>query len=141
MSVIDIRPGLRAYILADPAIAAIVVDRVFQAQMPQGETRISIVFSEISDVGDYHMQGPSGLAQPRYQIDTWSLSIDAAASLAALLKTRFDGYKGLFVWGSHSPQESVEVLGVFFNTGRDLYDSAGKMFGKSRDYIIWFRER
>jgi hypothetical protein len=33
------------------------------------------------------------------------------------------------------------VQGAFFDTGRDVYDAEAKLYGKSRDYIIFFEER
>jgi hypothetical protein len=141
MSIIDIGPGLRAYVLADAAIAAIVGARMYATQMPQGETKASIVFTLVSDIGDHHMLGPSGLARPRYQIDAWSTNLDEAKALGNLIKARIDGYQGLFLWGSNSPQDQVKVRGIFFDTARDLYESAGKFFGRSQDFIIWYAER
>lgn len=140
MSMVDVRPGLRAYLLADGAIAALVGTRVYPVILPQGVTATSIVYSRISGQGDHHMQGASGLSRPRIQIDCWSLSADHAASLALAVKERIDGFRGAMPWGASSPQDSAEVLAIFFESERDDYDPDSKLYRVSHDYLVWFRE-
>jgi hypothetical protein len=96
---------------------------------------------EVSSIGDHHMQGPSGLAQSRYQVDAWAPVPDDAADLALAIKLRLDGFRGSFTWGDQSPQNSVPVQGVFFQTARTGYDEASKLFNKGADYTIVFGER
>lgn len=141
MTVADLRPGLRAYLLADSSIAARVGARVYPVLLDQGETQDSIVYSRISDVGDHHMQGPSGLARPRMQIDCWSRTADGAASLARLVKGRIDGFRGAMPYGPGSPQDAIDVKGVFFDAARDGYDDTLKLHRVSQDFFIWFSER
>lgn len=141
MALADIRVGLRAYLLDDAGIAAIVSGRVFPVRLPQGETRASIVYTRISGLGDWHMQGPSGLSRPRVQIDCWSQSADTAATLSNIVKERLDGASGTWLWGDDSPAEGIVVQGAFAETERDDYDDAVKMYRCSRDYLIWVAER
>ncbi|MBV5268975.1 MAG: DUF3168 domain-containing protein, partial [Afipia sp.] len=76
----DLRPALRSFLLADAGIAAIVGTRVFPIKIPQGTPPkvSSIVYTRISGAGVYHMGGDSGLAMPRYQLDAWAPTADAA---------------------------------------------------------------
>lgn len=141
MTVTDLRPGLLEYLLDDPAIAAVVGARAYSLILPQGQKQASIVYSKISGIGDHHMQGPSGLARPRMQVDSWAVDQDAAVALAGLVKERIDGFRGQMPYGSDSPQAYVTVLGVFFDLDRDLYDDQVGMFRISQDYLIWFSER
>lgn len=140
MTLADIRLGLRAFLLADAAILALVADRVFPIVLKPGETQTSIVYIRISGQGDHWMQGSSGLARPRYQIDCWAQTPGAANALANLVKERLDGYRGPMPYGSNSPQDFVTVQGVFFTDEREDYDPANKMYRVGRDYFIWHRE-
>lgn len=140
MTLSDIRLGLRAFLLADAAILALVMDRVFPIVLKPGETQTSIVYVRISGQGDHTLAAASGLARPRYQIDCWSLTPGAANALANLVKERLDGYRGLMPYGSNSPQDFVTVQGVFFTDEREDFDPANKMYRVSRDYFIWHRE-
>ena len=75
MSLIDFRPALRELLLDNSALSAMVGgSRIYPGQLPQGETATSIVYNQVSDVGSYTLDGPSGLAQQRFQIDAWSQS-------------------------------------------------------------------
>lgn len=134
----DIRPALRAFLLADATISTTVgASRIYPVRLPQGITASSIVYNRISGVGDHHMQGPSGLARPRIQIDSWAQTADGASALADLVKTRLDGYRGVMGSGA----AAVTVHGVFFDSERDLpFDDGSKLYGVSRDYFVHYRE-
>lgn len=139
MTMIDVRPGLRAYLLADPAIAAIVVDRCYPVILPQGEDRASIVYTRISAQGDYHMRGPSGLARPRIQIDSWAASVGEVSALSLAVKLRLEGFRGVMPWNGGS--SSANVQGLFFESEFDDYDAASHHHRVSQDYFVWFEER
>lgn len=140
MTVKDIRPALRAFLLADASIAAVVGTRVYPLRMPQGERGASLVYSRVSGLGDHHMEGASGLTRPRFQIDAWATSADAATELADLVKARLDGYRGPMTTND-SPAQTVTVQGVFFESERENYDGTAEMYRVSRDYLIYFEER
>lgn len=145
MTIKDIRPALRAYLLGDSEIAATVtagsVTRLYPILLPQGITLPSIVYSLITEGTDYHMQGPSGLVQVRMQIDCWALTADAAVALANLVKDRLSGLRGTVAFGSESPQEEIIIRGVFHDQGRDDYDPIPKLYRRQCDYLIWFLDR
>lgn len=137
----DIRPALRAFLLADPAVSSAVGGvRIYPLVLPQGQKLASIVYSRVSGQGDHHMQGPSGLTRPRFQIDAWAESLDAAVVLADLVKERIDGFRGVMP-NTGSPSDDVNVQGVFFDTEREDFQPDIKMSRMSRDYIVWFEER
>jgi len=134
----DIRPALRAFLLADPQIAAMVGgQRIFPLRLPQGIREPSIVYARITGLGDHHMQGASGLTRPRFQIDAWAKSADDATRLADLVKARIDGYRGPMTVAS----ETVAVQGVFFDTERENYDGTAELYRVGRDYVFWLEER
>ena len=142
MTLVDLRPGLKAYLLADSAVSAAVGGaRIYPLQLPQDVTQPSIVYQRVSGQGSHHMQGPSSLTRPRLQIDCWADNPDDAAALADLVKVRLDGFRGTIPYGSDSPQATVNVQGVFFEDERDLFDAATTLYRTSRDYFFWFDER
>lgn len=137
----DIRSGLFAFLAADASIAAVVteggISRIFPVVLPQGVAKASIVYTKISGEGDYTMRGPTGYARPRFQIDAWAPTIDAATSLANLIKDALDGFTGAVGGGANA----VFVQGVFCAGEREDYDDASELFRVSRDYIIHHEER
>lgn len=139
MNLKDLRPALRALLLANAELKTMVGDnRIYPGKLPQGQIAPSIVYNEISDVGRYTNDGPDGLASPRYQIDAWASTAGEAATLGRLIKEAIDGYKGTVTWGTGN---SVVVRGVFMEASRSIYDDPSGLSGHSRDFIIWFAER
>lgn len=147
MALKDIRPALRQYLIDDVAILAAIggsaaLARIYPVRLPQGQKEPSVVYHRISAVGDHHMQGASGLAQVRMQIDCWAVRQDQAVELADLVKERIDGIPRTEVtFGSSSPSDQLTVQGVFFATEREDFDAAAELFRVSRDYIFWYEER
>ena len=130
----DIRPALRSFLLADSTLAiAVGGERIFPVVLPQGQREPSIVYNRISAIGDHTMQGTSGLARPRFQIDAWAATHNAADELARLIKEALDGYSGLM--------GTVTVQGAFFDTARDDYQADINMHRVSQDFLIYFNER
>lgn len=142
MTLADIRVGLRALLLANAAISpAVGASRVYPLVLPQGTTATSIVYSRISGIGDHHSTGPSGLARPRFQVDCWATTHNAAAALALLVKECLDGYQGSVQWDDNSPGNAIEIQGIFFDSERENYDSEAKLYRVSHDYFVWYEER
>lgn len=138
----DIRPALRAFLLADGDVSSAVgASRIYPGTLPQGVTLPSIVQNLITEGSDYHMQGDSGLMQARIQVDSWALTQDLAVSLAALVYDRLSGHRGTIAFGSNSPQETIVVQGVFHDQGRDDYDATAKLHSRRRDFLFWYAAR
>lgn len=138
MSLKDIRPAFRDFLLDDSAIAAAVTTRVYPVKMPQGITQASLVYNLISEVGDVHNAGPDGLCQARIQVDAYATSADAAMALALAVKGRLFGYRGTMGSGG----SAVEVQGVFLGgSSRTEFDDAAGLHRVSRDFVVWFWDR
>ena len=138
MTVKDLRPALRAFLLADAAIStAVGAGRIYPMLLPQGQASDSIVYSRISAQNELHNAGPDGLARPRMQIDCWSKTANGATALSLLVKDRIEGYRGVMGSGG----DAVTVQGVIPDNEREDYDDTAKMFRVSLDYFIWYVER
>ena len=133
----DIRTALRTHLLSDAQIAAAVVARVYPVVLPQGQKLASIVYTRISGLTDYKMEGPSGYARSRMQIGCWAPTLDAASSLANLVKDALSGFAGPM--GTTTP--AVVVQGIFCEDEREQWDDIAEMYGVSRDYFIHHEER
>ena len=149
MTLADSRKGLVAYLYGDATISTLVGgavaradggDRIFAVKLPQRIKATSIVYRFISGVGDHHMQGASGLARPRIQIDCYAASLDDAWTLANAVKERIDGFSGSMLWGDNSPEEAIVVQGIFMQNEFEDYDEAAELYRVSRDYFVWFEE-
>jgi hypothetical protein len=145
MALADIRPALRAYLLADATISSAVGGtRIHPVVLPQGSATPKVpalVHNVISEITDHHTQGASGLVMVRIQVDSYALTTDAADALARAVKERLDGFAGVMTYGSASPQDSVTVQGIFADTARTDYQDETKFFRASRDFLVWLEER
>jgi hypothetical protein len=133
MSLKDIRLGLRAFLLANGPVAALVVTRIYPVKLPQGVDGASLVLNEISGQGDHHNEGASGLVTARMQIGAWATTADGAHALFLTVKEAIDGYRGAM--------GGVDVQGVFIDSWRDVDDTVAKLCGKVADYKIVYAER
>lgn len=140
MSLKDIRPALRAFLVGDSAIEALVktgsTTRIYPVKMPQGVTATSIVYNDISSQTGLHNEGSDGLTSTRMQIAAWALTADAAQSLALAIKNRLHGYAGAM--GSGAAEVNVQL--ARFESWRDQDDTVANLRGKLADYIISYDE-
>jgi len=130
----DLRGPLRDFLLGDSIVnIAVGGTRIYPLRIPQGITATSVVINDqISEGTDYHMQGPSGLATVRVQIDAWSRDTDAARSLSNAIKSRLGGYRGFM--------GTVRVQRAFAVNAHADYDQAVDLYRSGRDYMITFEE-
>jgi uncharacterized protein DUF3168 len=139
----DIRLAIKTLLATDGAIAAIVTSggttRIYPSTVPQGTTDPTIQQTLITEISDYHMHG-NGFGQARIQIDCWAQTADAATNLAGLVWDRLSGYSGILAVGSNSPQEQIDIKGIFHDQGRDDYDATAKLYTRRRDYIVWYHQ-
>jgi hypothetical protein len=120
---------LRAMILADPAVKALVVDRVHPVILPQPVDLPAVVLNVVSVVPVMSHAGPSGLMKVRVQVDCYGKTYLDAAKVAQALRTLLSGFRG-FARGSNVPA-------VFLEAERDLYDSDLVLYRRSQDFIVW----
>lgn len=140
----DIRPALRAFLLADATVSATVGGaRIFPIRIPQGIKAASLVLNEISGEGDHHNEGASGLVRVRMQIAAWAPhnpalpAEDVSHALFLAVKDVLDGF-GRGVMGSGPA--AVNVQGVFIDSWRDVEDTEAGWVGKSADYFFNYEE-
>lgn len=131
-----ITEGLRSHLLGDPAIAALVVARIYPLRVPQKVTMPAIVLTLISDQREPHLRGISGLARPRYQLDCWAQTYDGATALGALCRQRLDGFAG--EWSDGGSPPVVVYAKVFFDTAQDQFETEilGGLCRHSADYLV-----
>lgn len=131
----DIRIALRTLLLADPAVNALVGGfRIHNVRMPQDQVEPSLVFVKVSETGDYHLMGDSGLGQMRMQLDAWSQNADLSTELSNAVYDRLSGARETVNFDS----QFINLRGAFVVNGRDDYDDVAQLFRASRDYIVWY---
>lgn len=138
------KEGLRAHLLNDAGVAAVVGNRVSWATRPRGKPLPSIILTQISGVPDYTMAMPSGLVASRVQVDCWALTNLDATAVARAVKTALSGLRTT-VPAAAIGQPGLQIQGAFLENQTDLpEDSASPpdevLHRISLDFIIWHDE-
>jgi len=120
--------ALRAMILADAGVSAIVGQRVYWGDRPQGEPVPAIVMLGISQVAGHHMQGPDGVTMRRVQCDCYAETYLGSKMLERALKAAIDG------------KRSGILQGIFLANARDLREAgtndADRFYRASVDFMV-----
>ena len=90
-----IRQGLYEYLKAQPAITAIVGDRIYPIQAPNSAKRPYVILITTGLRSEPHLTAASRLARGEFDIDCWADSLSAAQNLSEAIRNELDGYQGL----------------------------------------------
>lgn len=121
---------LRMRLAGDAAIAALVADRIYTEVLPQKPVMPAVVFTAVSGDSDQALDGPTGVASVRLQVDAWADTRKAATKLALAVKDLIDGHSG--------GAAGLEVQGVFLVTApRWDFDSDTGLYRTSQDFEAW----
>jgi Protein of unknown function (DUF3168) len=130
--------ALRAYLLADTALTALLAGRIYWVQAPQGSVYPCIGMTRISGTRDMVMTGPSGLVESRIQFDcdaTGDTPYTSSKTVARALRDRLSGFRGV--------QGGLVFDGCTLEAERDLFEdgtTTDKIFRTSLDFMIWHKE-
>jgi hypothetical protein len=78
--------SLRTYLIAQPAISALIGTRFYPMYLPQGGTLPAITYQAITGSEGNTYEGASGLAQARIQFDLWATTKAQTLALAKALR-------------------------------------------------------
>lgn len=135
--------AMRATLLADAEIAALVSVRVYALRLPQPKTGTTnlpaVVLTRISEVREQHLRGVGNVTRSRYQVDSWAQTHDGATALGNLCRARLDGFEGTLTDASGSPPGQLHIQGIFFQNALDLFepDVHGGICRHSADYFVF----
>lgn len=127
-----IETDLQAYLIANTAVKALVVSRVYPLVLPQDSEIPALTYQRISGPRVRSLKGPSNLAHPRIMIKCYGRTYLSAKTVAAAVRVALDGYRGTM--GS-------TVVGDVILDGEDedLEQDTG-LYWVSMDFIIWHKE-
>lgn len=129
----SLETGLRAFLLADPAVAAIIATRLTPLILPQNPTYPAASYQRITGARLSSFDGPAGRAMPLMQLDAYAETYGAAKGLAEALRRALDGYKGAM--------GAVQVDAVSLETEQDApYEDAPEIYRVIQEYRISHQE-
>ena len=89
-------------------------DKVYALLLPDGTGYPAVTYQRISNVPVYSILGPSGLDQPRIQVDCWAETYAEAKTLAGEVRTAMEGagFKGRLITDADDLDETVGAYRV-----------------------------
>lgn len=90
-----VEDAIRAVLLADPDVAALVSTRVWPIKLPQSATLPAVVYQRISTTRDQPaLETPIGATRSRVQLSSWASTYGAARQLAEAVHGALNGWSG-----------------------------------------------
>jgi hypothetical protein len=126
-----IETAIRSILVNDAAVKAITA-RCYPVMIPQNPTCPLILYAKISGPRDHHLEGPSGLANPRMQVEAWDATYGGAKKLAEAIRKALDGYTGIV--------SGVKIGSCLLDSERDIYEPELKVHRTIMDFTIWHTE-
>lgn len=122
---------LRAFLIEDAGVSALVGERCYPQQLPQKPTLPAIVYSQVSGVRVYDLAGADGKARLRVSVHSWATTHAGAHALADAVRARLSGFYG---WMRDSKIGSV-ILDNEFDLNDEEAGTVG-LFRVVQDYIV-----
>ncbi|MCA3255079.1 MAG: DUF3168 domain-containing protein [Alphaproteobacteria bacterium] len=116
-------------------LSALVAARIYPVVAPPSPTFGLVTYTKISGARVNSLSGASGLARPRFQIDSYSIiSMTEARAIAKQVRLALDGWRGTY--------SGVKVGQCLLDNERDLteLDNEPRLFRVSQDYLIHHTE-
>jgi len=85
---------LRAVLLANGPVAALVGTRIYPMNLPQSPALPAVTFQRISTVPDYTLEEQNWRVPVRLSLSLWALTFDGVHVLAAAVEAALRGYSG-----------------------------------------------
>lgn len=120
--------SIRNILLNDPAVKALVADRIYLMNLPAKCTLPAIMFEQISGRRGRVLSGQySGLTRGRFQFNCWGLNGTNAVNTRKALDKAFDG-------------ASTSKLAFTHDNLDDWFDEEAKEYRASCDYMVLYQE-
>lgn len=134
----DIGIALRARLLADATVSAVISTRVYPSRLPQSPMLPSVVYHLISGADECHLGGLVGVAHARLQIDCYALTRIAASALSTKVRDALCAGSGRGTWGTVYVQGATPQGGERYQTQDRGDGSDDPLHLSMRDYLISF---
>lgn len=138
-----IEEALVAQLLATPAVTALLGSgssfRFYPMVIPQAATDAAkypaAVWERISGPREHDLEGPAGLAHPRFQITCWAKTMAQAVAVSNAISVALDGFSGTL-----GGVGGVETSPILVEDERDAYDDDERVFARQLDIVCWHDE-
>jgi len=110
-----------------PGLVALIGDRIYPVEAPQGEKRQYCVYEQVSGGRRYSHSGYSNLQRPRMQVSCYAETYEAAKDIAAQVTAALESWFTLKTGGNRQQNEI------------DMIDPATGLKVVVVDFFIWYK--
>lgn len=127
-----IAEALKSQLAGHVGLSALIGTRVYPGQLPQKPTLPAVSYFTLANDRLYRHGGPSGDAEPVFQIDIWADTYALARSVAEQVRLAMNAFTGTVsgVWVHHA-----KCVGE-----RDLYEDETRIQHIAIDFEVAHRE-
>lgn len=132
-----IEKAIRARLLDDATVAALVAARVYPGVLPQRPTMPAIVLTKVDKLSPLTMDGAAGPNEVRVQVDCWDDDVDGVRDLAAAVNGNDDqSSRGpLHGFGGIVGGEDLKLVRLLAERATD-YEPDTKLYRVGADYMV-----
>lgn len=130
----EIEEAFTAYLLGRPGLVALVGQRFFPEEIPQGSELPAVSYIKISDVKDHTLTGQSEIERPVFQFTAFAFTKAAARAVGNQLKAALQDYVGVM---SGIKIQKIELLNEMSNLEKSP-DGTVKVYTEDQEYEITF---
>lgn len=132
----DLDTAIRARLVADGAVSALVGTRIYPIRAPDNPTLPMLTYQRISNIREHVMTGEQAkFTTTLFQIDVWakeSGGISQARSIAAAIRSSLDDFRGIIT--------GIDVQGILSDNEWDTWDEDTETFRITLQFRIMHRE-
>jgi len=118
---------IRARLITNGSISALVGNRVYELRPPQAPTPPYVTYQKVSGPRFHQLNGPSNHSRSRIQIDIWAKRSEEVDTVARLIKISLDGFNGTLVTAKAS---------ILMDNEQDDYEESASLYRIIQDYMV-----
>lgn len=127
-----IEDAVGARLAAASGLTSLTSTRIYALHLPQRPTLPAVTFRKVSGVRVHAMSADPGVAHPRFQVDSWGKTYEAAKDVQVQVNTALSRWRGT--------QSGVTILASFLENEIDIYEDETGDYHAISDFVIWHRE-
>jgi hypothetical protein len=90
----EIEEALTSYLLGFPGLEALIGDKLYPDELPQGIKIPAVIYSKVSDVKEHTLAGQNRLERPMLQFTAFAGTKPVARTIKNQLKTALSDFQG-----------------------------------------------
>lgn len=123
--------GLYGLLVADPAVSALVADRIYPVHMKEKSAQPSVVYQGVSINNVTSLDGQNALTKKRIQYDCYDDDYITVKALEKAICNALINYRGTL-------SEGTEVQDITLALSVDLFEQDPFLFRVTLDFEVWF---